>query len=181
MRDIQRAAMKLFAAHGFDAVTVEQIANTAGTAASTVYRHFGTKERIVLWDEHDVAIDGALAQRLGSQPPLRAIREAFVETLAGRYDDDLDFQLARIRFIYATPQVHGAAVEADLQNRDELTAALRASMSRTTRTAAALVAGCALLALDRAFERWQADGAGTALATLIGEEFDTLADLGTLS
>jgi hypothetical protein len=44
----------------------------------------------------------------------------FVDELATRYDVDLDFQLRRIRYIYATKQLHAAAVEADLRTRAEL-------------------------------------------------------------
>ena len=77
MRETQLVAMDLFVERGFDAVTVDEIARTIGVAASTVYRHFGTKEGIVLWDEHDAAIDEALAAALQRQPPLRAIRDAF--------------------------------------------------------------------------------------------------------
>ncbi|MEE8601293.1 TetR/AcrR family transcriptional regulator [Euzebya tangerina] len=177
MRDVQRAALPLFRADGFDAVTVEQIASEVGTAASTVYRHFGSKEQIVLWDEHDIAIDEALAGRLGRQPPLSAIRDVFVETLAGRYDEDLAFQLARIQFIYATPQVHGAAVEQDLRNRHALAEGLRGVLPTADRPAADLMAGCALLALDLAIEAWQAADAETPLADLILARFETLTQL----
>lgn len=181
MRDVQRVALPLFLDQGFADVTVEQIAAEVGTAASTVYRHFGTKERIVLWDEHDVALDRALGQRLRRQAPLHAIRDAFVETLAGRYDDDLDFQLARIQFIYATEAVHAAAIEADLANRTELTQALRQTMSAPNRDAAPIVAGAALVALDVAIDRWQADDASMPLADLIRQAFATLDDLATLA
>ena len=181
MRDVQRAALPLFVERGFDEITVEEIARVVGTAASTIYRHFGTKQQIVLWDEHDVAIDEALGERLPRQPPLQAIRDAFTETLGGRYDDDLDFQLERIRFIYATAQVHGAAVEADLRNREDLTTALNSVMSDKTRSAAPLIAGCSLLALDVAIQRWQTGDEERPLADLIADEFDTLAGLAAFS
>ena len=53
MRLTQRTALPLFTEQGFDQVTVEDIADQVGMAASTIYRHFATKERIVLWDEHE--------------------------------------------------------------------------------------------------------------------------------
>ncbi len=173
--------MSLFAERGFDAVTVEQIAAQVGSAASTVYRHFGTKEAIVLWDEHDVALDKALGKRLGRQPPFQAIRDAFVETLGGRYDADLDFQLARIRFIYATEQIHAAAVEADYRARRELTAALAEVLSPVNRGAASLIAGAALLGLDIAIDQWQQQHAKTPLAQLISEAFNQLSQVDSLT
>jgi len=179
MRETQLVALDLFVERGFDAVTVDEIARTIGVAASTVYRHFGTKEGIVLWDEHDAAIDGALAAALQRQPPLRAIRDAFVETLAGRYDDER--QLRRIRYIYATEQLHAAAVEADFRDRRELTTALEHFLSRKNKAAAPLIAGAALLALDVAIEEWQRLGTKELLADLINEKFKIIDHLDTIT
>jgi len=179
MRDTQQVAMDLFVERGFDAVTVEEIAEGVGVAASTVYRHFGTKEGIVLWDEHDVAIDEALEAGLRRRPPLWAIRDAFVETLAGRYDDDLELQLRRIRYIYATEHLHAAAVEASFRYRRELTTALEHFLSRNSKAAAPI--GSALLALDVSIEEWQRLGAKRPLADLIEERFAMIDHLGTIT
>ncbi|CAN5916987.1 TetR/AcrR family transcriptional regulator [soil metagenome] len=181
MRETQRAALRMFTDDGFDAVTVEEIAQSVGMAASTVYRHFGTKEAIVLWDEHDVALDSALGRNLGQQPPLHAIRDALIETLASRYDSDLQFQLSRITYIYATEQVHAAAVEADLQDRHELTGALERVLPRAHRAAAPVIAGAALVALDVALDRWQRQDAEQPLGDLIADAFATLAELETIT
>jgi len=180
MRTVQRTALPMFIERGFDGVTVEAVAREAGMAPSTVYRHFSTKEAIVLWDEHDPAIDRALEERLLSQPPLDAMRAAFVEALGAHYDDDLEFQLARIRFIYSTEQLHAAAVEADLRNRTELTEALRHFLGKQHQRAAPILAGAALLALDVAIERWQADHARRSLSAHVHDAFDTLEALATI-
>ena len=45
---IRAAAVELFVRHGFDAVSVEEVADAADVGASTVYRHFPTKEDLVL-------------------------------------------------------------------------------------------------------------------------------------
>ena len=180
MRLTQRTALPLFIEHGFDAVTVGQIAAEVEMAASTIYRHFETKEAIVLWDEHDAAIDDALEAALARLPPLEAMRSAFVADLGGRYDADFEFQLARVKYIYATEQVHAAAVQADLRDRDELTAGLRYYLSKDAKAAAPLLAGAALLALDIAFDRWQAADGKEPLGDLIDAEFERLESLATL-
>ncbi len=179
-RTVQRLALDMFRERGYDQVTVGEIAAAAGMAASTIYRHFTTKEAIVLWDEHDQAIDEALERRLGDQPPLQAMRDAFVETIGGRYDEDLQFQLGRIQYIYATEQVHGAAIEADIRYREELTDGLRHFLSKANRDAAPILAGAALLAVDIAIERWQDGNATRPLSKHIAEAFDTLDSLGTI-
>ena len=180
MRETQQAALELFEKRGFTSVTVEEIAASVGTAASTIYRHFGTKEALVLWDEHDAAVVDALADHLGRLPPLTAIRNALIEALAHRYDADLEFQLRRITFIYATRELHAAAVEADFRNRAELTGALERLLPKGQRGAAPILAGAAMLALDVAINRWQSSRAKIPLADLIAEAFDSLARLDEL-
>ena len=177
MKLTQRTALRLFVERGFDEVTVAEIAEAVGMAPSTLYRHFSTKEAIVLWDEHEGAIDRALASALGRYPPLEAIRRVFVEELGGRYDDDLDFQLRRIRYIYRTEQLHAAAIEADFANREELTEGLEQILAAEHRPAAPLLAGAALLALDVAIDRWQRAEAATPLGAEIDRAFAQLAQL----
>ncbi|CAM2760478.1 TetR/AcrR family transcriptional regulator [Actinomyces slackii] len=53
MRQIQTVALDLFDERGYDAVTVEEVAKAAGASASTVYRYFGTKDRLIVHDEYD--------------------------------------------------------------------------------------------------------------------------------
>ena len=59
-RAIRRTALDLFTAHGFDAVTVEQITEAADVAPMTFYRHFGTKQALVL----DIALTDQIARAL---------------------------------------------------------------------------------------------------------------------
>ncbi len=180
MRLTQRTALPLFIERGWDEVTVGEIAATAGMAPSTLYRHFATKEEIVIWDEHDVAIDHALDRALKQQAPLAAIRDVFISELSTRYDADLHFQLARIKYIYRTEQLHAAAVEADFKARADLTKGLEFHMSKKDRGAANTLAGAALLVLDIAIDRWQSNDAKTPLSTLLQDGFDQLERLGQL-
>ncbi|MEC3919866.1 TetR/AcrR family transcriptional regulator [Nocardia sp. CDC160] len=53
MSRIQRVALDLFDEHGYREVTVERVANAAGVSPSSIYRYFGTKEMLVLYDETD--------------------------------------------------------------------------------------------------------------------------------
>ncbi|MEM7286566.1 MAG: helix-turn-helix domain-containing protein [Actinomycetota bacterium] len=180
MRETQRAALAMFEARGFDDVTVAEIAADVGIAASTIYRHFETKEAIVLWDEHDDGIDEGLARELGHQPPFAAMRAAFVADLGARYDEDLDFQLRRVRYIYETEQLHAASVETEYRQTLDLADALEPLLSERDRGNGPLLAGAAMLALDVAFDRWQASRAARPLGEIIGEAFDTLERLGSI-
>ncbi|MEU6583681.1 TetR family transcriptional regulator [Nocardia sp. NPDC046763] len=53
MGRIQRVALELFDEHGYREVTVERVAGAAGVSPSSIYRYFGTKENLVLYDETD--------------------------------------------------------------------------------------------------------------------------------
>lgn len=180
MRLTQRTALDLFITHGFDNVTVGQIADEVGMAASTLYRHFTTKEAIVLWDEHERTMDAAFELELGRQLPLQAIRNVFIAEIANRYDDDLDFQLKRIQFIYRNEQIHAAAYEADMQDAAELAEGLEHYLPKKQKHLAPLMASVVLVALDHALDRWQASDGAEPLDRLISEAFDTLRDLDKL-
>lgn len=52
MRRVQAVALDLFDEHGYGGVTIEQIADRAETSPSSIHRHFGTKEGILLWNPH---------------------------------------------------------------------------------------------------------------------------------
>jgi len=180
MRLTQRVALDMFVERGFDSVTVGQIAEEAGIAASTLYRHFTTKETIVLWDEHDASIDEALGRELSRQAPFAAMRTVFVEELGNRYDDDLEFQLRRVQYIHRAEQLHAAAVEAAFGDTAELTTGLEHFLSAEHRRAAPLLASAAMIALFTALDRWQQAGAAEPLGELIADAFDTLGNLGAI-
>ncbi|MGV8911693.1 MAG: TetR/AcrR family transcriptional regulator [Rhodoglobus sp.] len=184
MRDTQREALRLFYERGFTHVSVDEIATNLGMAASTVFRHFGTKEALVLWDEHDSALEEALTKKLTEtvkgESPFYILRDVFIDTLASRYREDLEFELQRVRLIYQTEALHAAAIEAQFTDREELTAALKQLLTPRHENAASLLAGAALLALDAAVERWQAANGKDDLGTLVHEAFTTLETLASV-
>jgi AcrR family transcriptional regulator len=63
---LRHAALELMAEHGFEGVTVEQICERADVATSTFFRHFPTKEDVVLADLQDRG--GELLGALDAQP-----------------------------------------------------------------------------------------------------------------
>jgi AcrR family transcriptional regulator len=74
---IADAALRLFTQHGFDQVTVDQIAAAAEVSEKTVYNHFGGKAELVFDADRDV-LDELLAAVRGrpvGQSALTAVRE----------------------------------------------------------------------------------------------------------
>lgn len=48
------AAIRLFREKGYEATTVEEIAQAAGSSASTFFRHFGTKEDVLFLGQREI-------------------------------------------------------------------------------------------------------------------------------
>src|SRR6478752_1937353 len=62
---IQHHALRLFQEQGYDATTVEQIAEAAEVSPSTFFRYFPTKEDVVLYDD----LDPLFIAEFETQPP----------------------------------------------------------------------------------------------------------------
>jgi len=72
--EVIAAAMRLFRRHGFDAVTMEQIAEAADIAKGTLYNHFPVKEAIVaaFLDQESLARNAERIVRMRALPDTRA-------------------------------------------------------------------------------------------------------------
>ena len=71
---IRREAAALFVEQGYDATTVSQIADGAGVAAMTFFRHFPTKEDVLVGDPFDPVIADAVAAQPVDLPPFERAR-----------------------------------------------------------------------------------------------------------
>jgi AcrR family transcriptional regulator len=69
IRAIVAAARRLFAAHGFDATSVDDIAARAGVAKGSLYHHFPSKEALF-----ERVLDGVQAELAATPPPPSARR-----------------------------------------------------------------------------------------------------------
>jgi AcrR family transcriptional regulator len=83
-RVISGVAMELFAAKGFDEVTISQIADAAGVSKMTVTNYFPRKEDLV-FDQAEATIHSlanAVAARAPGESLLAAIRHDYAERIA---------------------------------------------------------------------------------------------------
>src|SRR5437016_8102361 len=76
---IQAEALRLFREQGYDATTVEQIADAAEVSPSTFFRYFPTKEDVLLRDDMDELWLDLLRAQPPGLPPLPALRAALHE------------------------------------------------------------------------------------------------------
>jgi AcrR family transcriptional regulator len=83
-RAISAAAMALFAADGFDAVTISQVADAAGVSKMTVTNYFPRKEDLVFDRAEDIigSLADAVAARAPGESLLAAVRRDYAERIA---------------------------------------------------------------------------------------------------
>lgn len=108
MRRIQNAALDLFDERGYDTVTVEEIAEASEVSPSSIYRYFGTKEQIVLWDEYDPAMLAQLRNELAGTRPMEAAHRVMETMVAGFGAGDEERSRRRTRHIMADPTLEAA-------------------------------------------------------------------------
>lgn len=109
MMRIQAVALDLFEEHGFDGVTVDAIAAASDVSPSSVFRYFGTKEEIVLWDEFDPALDRLLAPALADEVPLEGLRRVVLGAIERMSADDERQVRRRAGLMMSTPELEQAA------------------------------------------------------------------------
>lgn len=174
MRRVQDAALDLFEARGYDSVTIEEVAAAAGVGPATVYRNFGTKERVVLWDEYDPLLLEALATRLGDGPLLGAVEGALVEALDGFYAEDGDRILRRTRLVAAHASLEAASAADRTSLRRALSGFFVAKRACRSTLEADVVAGAVVATLEAAVEHWVRAGGRPSLKQFLTRAFGRL-------
>jgi AcrR family transcriptional regulator len=112
MRRVQEKALDLFDERGFVNVTIEEIADAAEVSPSSVYRYFGTKEQLVLWDEFDVDFLDKVGDELSSGPPVQALRNALAGAMARFYEGNETLAQRKTRYAMEEPALRPALLEA---------------------------------------------------------------------
>lgn len=108
---IQRHALRLFAAQGYDATTIEQIIDAAEVSESTFFRYFPAKEAVVLSDDYDPELVAAYHAQPADLPPISALRAAFREVFGTLPDEQRAEQRQRIALILTVPALRAAMLD----------------------------------------------------------------------
>ena len=162
--------MRLFAERGFDAVTVDDIAAAVDVSARTFFRHFGSKDDVLMsfHRERLARLREKLAARPTDESPLVAVREAMI-AMAEDYEAEKDDLFLRTRLMADTPSLVGRALE--IQQQWELViaeaVASRLGVAVDADLRPALVGACAVAALRVASNAWLADAGRVQLPELV--------------
>ncbi|OAT70560.1 mycofactocin system transcriptional regulator [Mycobacteroides immunogenum] len=171
--EITAVAMALFAQHGFDGVSVDDIAAAAGIARRTVFRYYSSKNAIV-WGDFDSHL-GVMRTLLEETPDTvdtsTALRQA-VLTFNDFPVDETPRHRMRMRLILEIPALQAYSMLMYTGWRDVI-AQFVAKRSGTDansllpQTVAWTLLGVALAA----YEQWLADES-SRLTALLGRGFD---------
>lgn len=155
---LQEQALRLFREQGYEATTVQQIAEAAEVSPTTVYRYFPNKSDLVIYDD----LDERLLAAFRAQPPelgaLEAMRGGIRTAFGALTGAELAVQRERERLMRAEPELRAAML-------DEFT--------RTQREIAELIAERAGRAADdETVQLLAGAGIGIAIAAWFGHEGD---------
>lgn len=181
-RTIQAQALRLFAAKGFQATTIEDIAAAAEMAPRTFFRYFPTKEEVVFWSEFPPMLAGFVARRPDDEPALEALQHGIVEGLAAVWDQDEERErmLERLRLAFRTPALHPRMRQQQAGWAAELAEILADRLDeRPDNLEVRIIAAAVAAAVWVAAEEWQAqdDGEGE-LGALIDQALGTVLGAG---
>lgn len=164
-------AMDLFERDGFDGTTVARIAAAAGVTEMTFFRHFGTKEQLVLDDPYDPLIAAAIADQPRTLDPLTRTTRGIRHAWHSLSEPEGDLVRRRVRIVAGTPALRATA----WRNNAATEALIVDQLVRdgTERLPAHAAAGAALAALMAALFEW-ARHDDTRLADAIAVALDTV-------
>jgi AcrR family transcriptional regulator len=177
---IVEAAFTLFADKGFEATTVEEIADMVDVSSRTFFRYFSSKEDVVLTfqEEQFGAIMAALAARPPAEPVITAMRNAGVAVMRAYEEGEDGFDPKKFicvqTMLESSPALFGRSLEHGQKKHAEITRLIADRMGVDPAvdlrpSVAACAGGCAF---RTAFDVWMHEkGRPDRLSELLDQVF----------
>ncbi|MFG1425526.1 TetR/AcrR family transcriptional regulator [Roseixanthobacter glucoisosaccharinicivorans] len=168
---IAEAGLRLFVAQGFEATTLDAIADAAGISRRTFFHYFDSKEAILLaWE---AGVDDLFLAAFAAQPeaetPLETVRLA-LEAVIARYESDQAIAIDRL--LRSTEALRARKQGKYERQERTLHAALMARWPDPARAGALrMVAMVSIGALRLAAEAWSASGGQRPMVDHLREAF----------
>ena len=175
--ELEAAALRLFGARGFDAVTVDDIAAEADVSRRTFFRYFASKEDVLLADHHVqlARLREAMAARPSGEAILTALRNALL-SITGDFEDRRERVILRGRIMRETPSLQARSLvhQKSWEDAMQQMVADRLGVDPVLDLRPGVVAATALAAMRVAFNNWLNAGATGDLIALTAEALDLL-------
>jgi AcrR family transcriptional regulator len=117
---IQKEALRLFLDQGFEATTIEAIAEAADISPGTFFNYFPTKEDVVLQDD----LDPALLEAINTEPahlnPIAAVRQAIHKVFSGLTPEQNTIFQRRLGLIWSNPALRAAFLDRSANQLNDL-------------------------------------------------------------
>jgi AcrR family transcriptional regulator len=174
---LSEIAIDLFAEHGFDDVTVEQIAVSAGISARSFHRYFPSKEDAVVGDLEPLGV--LVAEVFVARPPDESVWESlhssFSWLLVHLGSDDERGKRA-MRVISGTASLRARNLEKHLSWAQLLSPLVEARLpTEHAALRAHTLVQASLVCLDVALNAWAAEGETETSTDLLRRTFAALA------
>jgi AcrR family transcriptional regulator len=177
MLRVQDVALGLFEDRGYDSVSIEEIAQEAAVGVATVYRHFGTKERIVLWDEYDAKIFSSFDKAVREMRTLQAMFATLSAGLSKVCAKDRRRVLRRGRLLLKVPALQAAQHTDTLKMAETLSEILVKNKALKSKLQCDVAASFIAATLAVAASHWIRSAGRKELTSLLSEAFATMARL----
>lgn len=172
---LRSIALALFVGQGFEATTVNEIAAAAGVSPMTFFRHFPTKDAVVLDDPYDDAIAAAVLAQSRRLPALERVRLGIASAWDALPEPTELETRSRVRLIAEHRGLLARSWENNRRTGDLIAEAL--IVDGVDALEARVAAAACLAALMEALLLWGVSHTGRELGPLVGDALSHLACL----
>jgi AcrR family transcriptional regulator len=128
---IQREALRLFLEKGFEATTIEEIAEAADIAPSTFFNYFPTKEDVVLQDDLDPVLLEAIHMEPAGLHPVTVLRKAIHTVFSQLTPEQHTIFQQRLALMASNPTLRAAFLNQSASQLDEVVAVVAERAGRS--------------------------------------------------
>ncbi len=158
---IREHALRLFGENGYQATTVEKIAEAAEVSVSTFFRYFPTKEDVILQDDMDTRMIEAFEQQPPGLSAFAAVRAAIRQVFGSYGTADLEVFRQTTALTMTVPEVRARAMDEFARTITVISEALAKRAGRpaddlAVRTAAGAIVGV-IMSITMPWEGWTSD------------------------
>ncbi|MDN3352580.1 TetR family transcriptional regulator [Actinomadura sp. DC4] len=174
-RSIQEHALRLFREQGYEATTVEQIAEAAEVSPSTFFRYYPTKEDTVLADEYDPFIVASLRAQPPELSPAAAAHNMLHEIIGGMLTNERQRMLERSRLMLSVSALRARQFDHMRETQDLVVEVFAERLGRPPEDLRTRWFAAAVLSVwQTTLTRWVEDGGQGDLLELLDEGIDFL-------